>query len=751
MIIAALLGALTFGACVDSTESASVTAIRNAKAEQLKSVATLNNAKAQAEATLAAAEAQLAAAQAQLIAAEAAALNATTEAEKIKNQIAAANAQAVIARIQAQLELDLIKYQADLLRAQAKFTEDSDAHIAYLYSEYSGALADLATWQKNLADAKIALAEAEANHESTDAYYANLYNYYVSLYNQAVAQIDSNDAKIEALSEISSFGDMTSKEEVEDYIEELNDAAYKASADVIIAADAEKAAFDKADDNGKYGITAKKHAYSTAYVTFTSNNILGAGSDKSNKVKVDGYDVYTTYKTFKTYKWDITKSEMAEDKVVELFYASATDNFDYYGTKEQKYGTIQNPVKKDDGKLVTTDGYNGGKTKKVNGQNVEIPTYVGRVNYYDIVADNVEVYEEAVENYISLKYDAALASAELAVELAEEIIEEAKLDEKAADLMSDYETVVEAIAETEVDLAEAQQKLAELKAYVDLEASTKKNETGLSDDTWKYYNKQIADLEAEIKKYNDFLEVAVGKEFVKALDYEYSSLDDEDGLYDWAEALEGWFKDGKVEDGILITKDAKDAFEAWTRAIKAEENLKAAYDNDVEKAEKAVAALETMVDEYESWVAYAIDAYNAAYAAWATANVNTKVAEKVAKNYSDKAAGLSKLVDVAFNEMTYDEDTNATGDLAAKCAGLIATLEAENAALKAYIMGTAENNYEDGLLYVIDAYDPAYAAVSNDKALADAQNAVAEAEVKVAIYEAKVASAKAALDAALAM
>ena len=58
MIIAALLGALTFGACVDTEESSSVTAIRNAKAEQLKSVATLNNAKAQAEAKKIAAEAE---------------------------------------------------------------------------------------------------------------------------------------------------------------------------------------------------------------------------------------------------------------------------------------------------------------------------------------------------------------------------------------------------------------------------------------------------------------------------------------------------------------------------------------------------------------------------------------------------------------------------------------------------------------------------------------------------------------------
>jgi multidrug efflux pump subunit AcrA (membrane-fusion protein) len=100
MIIAALLGALTFGACVDTEESSSVTAIRNAKAEQLKSIATLNNAKAQAEATIAAAEAQLAAAQAQLLAAEAAALNAETEAVKIANQIAAAQAEAEIAAIE---------------------------------------------------------------------------------------------------------------------------------------------------------------------------------------------------------------------------------------------------------------------------------------------------------------------------------------------------------------------------------------------------------------------------------------------------------------------------------------------------------------------------------------------------------------------------------------------------------------------------------------------------------------------------
>ena len=36
MMVAVLLGALSLGACVDNDESASVEAVRNAKAEQLK-------------------------------------------------------------------------------------------------------------------------------------------------------------------------------------------------------------------------------------------------------------------------------------------------------------------------------------------------------------------------------------------------------------------------------------------------------------------------------------------------------------------------------------------------------------------------------------------------------------------------------------------------------------------------------------------------------------------------------------------
>ena len=45
MMVAVLLGALSLGACVDNNESASVEAVRNAKAEQLKGLAALANRK----------------------------------------------------------------------------------------------------------------------------------------------------------------------------------------------------------------------------------------------------------------------------------------------------------------------------------------------------------------------------------------------------------------------------------------------------------------------------------------------------------------------------------------------------------------------------------------------------------------------------------------------------------------------------------------------------------------------------------
>lgn len=143
----------TFTSCVDSTESPSVTNIRNAKAEQLKSIAELNRALAEKELILAnaekaaqaasqalqeaqaaylAAQAEYEKAQAELLRAQAALLNAQTEAEKAKLEYELklmqaeldkkaqelAEAQAALANAQAMFEIELQKAQQQLAQMQ---------------------------------------------------------------------------------------------------------------------------------------------------------------------------------------------------------------------------------------------------------------------------------------------------------------------------------------------------------------------------------------------------------------------------------------------------------------------------------------------------------------------------------------------------------------------------------------------------------------------------------------------------------
>ena len=172
MIIAALLGALTFGACVDNNESASVEAVRNAKAEELKAQAALLNAEAQAKVILANAEAALKASQAAINQAEAAIKEAQAryqealaEAKEIENEGALAELQAKIAEYEA-----TIAYQ-QMLKAQ---------YVAQMEQDAINAEIKLMQVQQNLLDQQLAfnqkldeVADAEAQE------LRKLYNAYV--------------------------------------------------------------------------------------------------------------------------------------------------------------------------------------------------------------------------------------------------------------------------------------------------------------------------------------------------------------------------------------------------------------------------------------------------------------------------------------------------------------------------------------------------------------------------------------------
>lgn len=151
MMVAVLLGALSLGACVDDNESASVTDLREAKAEQLRSIAEMNKAEAQAKLIYANAEAELKTAEANLkqaladkAAAEArikdleaqmaqdaydaelAAKLAEAEKNKLEAEKEIARIQGEIKTNQLELEREIANLQKYLLQAQLELQQKQD-------------------------------------------------------------------------------------------------------------------------------------------------------------------------------------------------------------------------------------------------------------------------------------------------------------------------------------------------------------------------------------------------------------------------------------------------------------------------------------------------------------------------------------------------------------------------------------------------------------------------------------------------
>ncbi|WP_300702222.1 hypothetical protein [Bacteroides sp.] len=194
MMVAVLLGALTLGACVDDNESQSVTDVRNAKAEQLKSIAAMNNAEAQAkmliaeanvkikeqEAALKKAEADKAAAEAKIeeLKAKMAAdtYDAKLAAELAQAQVEKAQAESTLAyvlgeaqqyqlRLQAalaELQVTVLSKQADLVKHKDDVTNAELDRLEALAKKYGALLCSYTEEQNNLANLKSGLVTLEA-------------------------------------------------------------------------------------------------------------------------------------------------------------------------------------------------------------------------------------------------------------------------------------------------------------------------------------------------------------------------------------------------------------------------------------------------------------------------------------------------------------------------------------------------------------------------------------------------------------
>lgn len=169
-LVGALVASPVFTSCVDDSESASVTALRGAKAEQLKSIAALNNAKAQAETTLAQAEAALMAAQAEYQNALAEAKKAEAANQEEMTKQAQERFALEIAQLEAQTEMYLLQYQASIESYKNQLEDAEYNRFNQLYSRYLNELDELIDMQRQLVNDKNQLARLEANVISTEAY-----------------------------------------------------------------------------------------------------------------------------------------------------------------------------------------------------------------------------------------------------------------------------------------------------------------------------------------------------------------------------------------------------------------------------------------------------------------------------------------------------------------------------------------------------------------------------------------------------
>ena len=198
-LVGALVASPIFTSCVDDEESPSVTAIRNAKAAELKSIAALKKAEAQAQATLDAANIALKAAQAdaqlaaaKLAEAEAALQETQNEAAAVALLVQKKEAEMKLDSIQAGIEQQeiliqkaLLEAQADLLDAKEQLdsaTQDYDAEqkaeLQALANAYSTAVnelliakQDLMSLESTLASYETGLVDAKAGLEKTIASY----------------------------------------------------------------------------------------------------------------------------------------------------------------------------------------------------------------------------------------------------------------------------------------------------------------------------------------------------------------------------------------------------------------------------------------------------------------------------------------------------------------------------------------------------------------------------------------------------
>lgn len=170
MMVTVLLGALAFGACVDDNESASVTAVREAKAKQLTALAT--KAEAEAEAALISANAEKAYKEALGKYQEALAKNMDAQTEQIQEEIRQSKEKfdAEIETIKAEYEARMWEAKKRAIVAEQAFLDQAETRLQALYLAYSSAAEELSELKQSKAGEELNLVRMQAYALKIDEY-----------------------------------------------------------------------------------------------------------------------------------------------------------------------------------------------------------------------------------------------------------------------------------------------------------------------------------------------------------------------------------------------------------------------------------------------------------------------------------------------------------------------------------------------------------------------------------------------------
>lgn len=422
MMVAVLLGALSLGACVDDNESASVTQLRDAKAQQLSALAS----KAEAEGRAAEIKAN----------AEAALLEAQAAYQEEMTEEARQRFAADIEKIKAQAEAEIAKAKKEAAMYEQQLLNQADEYVAGLYAAYKTALGDL----NELEDSKI---EAQFNLAKMQAGLGTVQSYAETFVAQKQAEIERYKAEKEAWQNYSGLN----SDDLNAQLDVLNQQLYAAEATEAKAEDDRDAkqkkateildAYDKENKESSVAAIVAMQNYSeenvfelwyeAAYSTPGQINSWNYINTWYNEEYHDGAWYYVIPNAVSI--WYAGEQYFVNPFETERIELSEEANLNSEASIVEQYSlnieakAILDKYYSDKRSLVDTRGHKASETQVATG------FYAYLANAEEAAAASKKAYDDAVAKVATL--EASVAAAEKKIDEAEKAVKDAEAEVKA--------------------------------------------------------------------------------------------------------------------------------------------------------------------------------------------------------------------------------------------------------------------------------------------------------------------------------